>query len=190
MPYDRHEIRRLNIPDVSEVAQAIVPLICYAIVEWHPIDRVMRQFGMHQGIPQEPPNFDRLHRIDMRGKTDVHWPDRHRQWIDLWDDRHNRIVRAVLFSGVLHENSDYMQWYIRHTRRYMTRMGACTAGTVLLFSHIQNFIKLKIHIMLLSFIANVSYKYFCSILLRIQFINTFTPPVLLGIQWELLIALI
>ena len=29
----------------------ISPLICFHIVEWHRPDRVLQQFGFHQGIP-------------------------------------------------------------------------------------------------------------------------------------------
>ncbi|KAH1229491.1 Serine/threonine-protein phosphatase 7 long form [Glycine max] len=31
---------------------AVVPLICFHVVEWHQPDRVLRQFGMQQPIPE------------------------------------------------------------------------------------------------------------------------------------------
>ena len=31
---------------------AVVPLICFHVVEWHQPDRVLRQFGMQQPIPR------------------------------------------------------------------------------------------------------------------------------------------
>lgn len=30
---------------------AVMPLICFHVVEWHQSDRVLRQFGMQQPIP-------------------------------------------------------------------------------------------------------------------------------------------
>ncbi|XP_019455030.1 PREDICTED: serine/threonine-protein phosphatase 7 long form homolog [Lupinus angustifolius] len=41
------------LPNISEKCRSRVPLICFAIVEWHPTDRVMRQFGFAQPIPQD-----------------------------------------------------------------------------------------------------------------------------------------
>ena len=90
-PYDTPEIRPLiNDVEVSMIVRDKVSLICFAIVEQHPIDRVMRQFGLRQIIPCDPPNLDQIHDIDMRGRTDIFWPHHHRHWIlhmiDVGDD--------------------------------------------------------------------------------------------------------
>ncbi|KAF1898215.1 hypothetical protein Lal_00032981 [Lupinus albus] len=42
---------------ISDMARSRVPLICFAIVEWHAADRFMRQFGLQQPIPQDPINL-------------------------------------------------------------------------------------------------------------------------------------
>ena len=109
---------------------AVVPIICYAIVEWHPADRVARQFGMRQSIPNNPPNFDKLHKIDLRGKTDVYWPTRHQKWIAMWNNRQNQVLQGEQYSSVLSENSAYMDWYIPRTRRYISREGTISSGAV------------------------------------------------------------
>ncbi|KAF1868525.1 hypothetical protein Lal_00008334 [Lupinus albus] len=55
---------------ISDICRASVPLICFTTVEWHADDRVMRQFGLQQTIPQDPPNFDKLHKMDLRSKNE------------------------------------------------------------------------------------------------------------------------
>ncbi|KAF1877335.1 hypothetical protein Lal_00012108 [Lupinus albus] len=62
---------------ILNICRACVPLISFATVEWHAADRVMRQFGMQQTIPQDPPNFDKLHKMDLRGKHEYNWPQKH-----------------------------------------------------------------------------------------------------------------
>ncbi|XP_043805078.1 serine/threonine-protein phosphatase 7 long form homolog [Manihot esculenta] len=37
-----------------DIWRAVVPLICFHVVEWHQPDRVLRQFGMQQSIPHPP----------------------------------------------------------------------------------------------------------------------------------------
>lgn len=60
-----------------------MPLICWEIVELHRSNRVMRQFGLIQSIPQPvPPTLLQLHDVQMRGHTGVDWHSRHRDYIE------------------------------------------------------------------------------------------------------------
>ncbi|KAF1881566.1 hypothetical protein Lal_00021421 [Lupinus albus] len=68
---------------ISNICRACVPLICFATVEWHATDRVMRQFGLQQTIPQDAPKFDKLHKIDLSGKIKCNWPQKHEVWIQI-----------------------------------------------------------------------------------------------------------
>ncbi|KAF1866313.1 hypothetical protein Lal_00024318 [Lupinus albus] len=62
---------------IPDIARARVPLISFAVVEWHPSDRVMRQFGLQQPILQDPINLEKQHKMDLRGKIDYKWQQKH-----------------------------------------------------------------------------------------------------------------
>ncbi|KAH1190255.1 Serine/threonine-protein phosphatase 7 long form [Glycine max] len=52
---------------------AVVPLICFQVIEWHQSDRVLRQFGMQQLIPGCPSQPLNIHGIPLKGKHDENW---------------------------------------------------------------------------------------------------------------------
>ncbi|KAL2241069.1 UNVERIFIED_CONTAM: Protein MAIN-LIKE 1 [Sesamum indicum] len=81
------------------------PLINYSLVEMHHPERVLRQFGYVQDIPQNPLISERrLHSIDRRGRQDMDWATFHADYIAKWNDV---VVITV---------PDYMNWYHQITR--------------------------------------------------------------------------
>ncbi|XP_019450702.1 PREDICTED: serine/threonine-protein phosphatase 7 long form homolog [Lupinus angustifolius] len=56
---------------------------------------VKRQFGFGQPIPQDPVNSEKLHKVDLRGKTDYYWPHKHRRWIQIWNNWNNYVVDGL-----------------------------------------------------------------------------------------------
>ncbi|KAL5138685.1 Serine/threonine-protein phosphatase 7 long form [Glycine soja] len=77
---------------------AAVPLICFHVVEWHQPDRVLRQFGMQQPIPNQ-------------------WNNRAEFRVDIYPRQ----------EGLLSFNSDYMVWYRRKTKMFVDPKNANTA---------------------------------------------------------------
>ena len=108
--------------DIPPVSRATIPIICFATVEIHKADRVMRQFGLRQNIPPDPVNLNQVHKDDLRGRNDRDWVAHHHQWIAIWNDRQNQIIQCTPFSGNDHlrDQTLYMQWYTNHTIRYIS----------------------------------------------------------------------
>ncbi|KAL7174336.1 hypothetical protein ACSBR2_033574 [Camellia fascicularis] len=94
---------------------ARVPLICFDVVEWHLPDRVLRQFGRVQSVPNRCDTEWRLHATDRRGRAGTDWSVHHMQYIQLWDARCDSIVQADWSDGVLPSLDPYMLWYRQHT---------------------------------------------------------------------------
>ncbi|KAK4487505.1 hypothetical protein RD792_005851, partial [Penstemon davidsonii] len=93
-----------------------VPLICFEKVEWHFPDRVLRQFGMLQGIPDPCDTIRDLHTIDRRGKRHVDWARWHEQYINLWINYQNFVVNGDFGVEHMDYNHPYMIWYRSITR--------------------------------------------------------------------------
>ncbi|KAE8661680.1 hypothetical protein F3Y22_tig00113725pilonHSYRG01810 [Hibiscus syriacus] len=115
VPYSTDDVRAVIPPELrgpSDVWMVMVPLICYATVEWHSTDRVLWQFGCFQPILEAPSNMDELHSLDRRGKTDTDWLVRHHGWVMLWDDRHRCLPRREpIFDDLLMYAEDYYEWF-------------------------------------------------------------------------------
>ena len=107
---------------------AVVPLICFHVVEWHQPDRVLRQFGMQQpilGCPSQPLN---IHGIMLKGKQDENWGQLFAPMISQWNNRVEfRVDVYPRQEGLLSFNSDYMvcigeKWRCLSTRRMQTQL--------------------------------------------------------------------
>ncbi|KAL5177390.1 Serine/threonine-protein phosphatase 7 long form [Glycine soja] len=85
---------------------AVVPLICFQVIEWHQPDR----------SPSQPLN---IHGITLKGKHDENWGQLFTPMIDQWNNRHAfRVDAYPRQEGLLSFNSDYMVWYRRKTKMF------------------------------------------------------------------------
>lgn len=91
-------------------------------VEFHPIRRVMRQFGMFQAIPPTIPltrdEFNYLKNLNRNGKSD-NWLNRHSRYVNSWRYRHQNIVVGEFIQGSA-ISDDYMDWYMSRTVLHIT----------------------------------------------------------------------
>ncbi|XP_021715080.1 serine/threonine-protein phosphatase 7 long form homolog [Chenopodium quinoa] len=73
------------------------PLICFDVVEFHLPDRVLRQFGLDQPIPQDVDTDVALHRKDRRGQRN--WEIQHSDHVHEWSRREALVVQGYPFTG-------------------------------------------------------------------------------------------
>ncbi|KAF7835639.1 serine/threonine-protein phosphatase 7 long form-like protein [Senna tora] len=81
-----------------------LPLLYFHILEWQQADRVMRQHGMRQGILGVPTELDIQHTLKLMNKMHVQWPTRQFPWIQMWDQRWNRLGETYgVLAGRVYE---------------------------------------------------------------------------------------
>ncbi|XP_040872114.1 uncharacterized protein [Glycine max] len=108
---------------------AVVPLICFHVVEWHQPDRVLRQYGLQQPIPGCPSQPQNLHGITLKGKQDENWFHLLAPIISQWNNAAQfRVDVYPRQQGLLGFNSDYMVWYRRKTKMFVDPNNANTAA--------------------------------------------------------------
>ncbi|XLS62655.1 hypothetical protein HN51_016883, partial [Arachis hypogaea] len=82
IPVELH--RHLDVCDI------VAPLLSFECIEWHPTDRVMRQFGFLQPPPRAPRDIPlEQHCMALRGVQLYDWTVLLGDWIAEWGNRRN-----------------------------------------------------------------------------------------------------
>ncbi|KAL3513393.1 hypothetical protein ACH5RR_026110 [Cinchona calisaya] len=105
-----------------DIWRSVTYLICWEIVKCYLPHRVMRQFGLHQPIPDQRliGNQAALHLTDRRGRANTDWELTHRQYIDIWGARTDTVEVGLTCIDTTHASGDYMQWYRARTVMYIS----------------------------------------------------------------------
>ncbi|KAK4404198.1 Serine/threonine-protein phosphatase 7 long form [Sesamum angolense] len=101
--------------------RSICPLIFYAIVEMHHPERVLRQFGMMQNIPDQPDTRDMsLHKITRSNHTGTDWVLQHILYITRWQRRYDTVIQRQPISNRRDTDRGYWEWYNNITRHFVS----------------------------------------------------------------------
>ncbi|KAL0320064.1 UNVERIFIED_CONTAM: Serine/threonine-protein phosphatase 7 long form [Sesamum radiatum] len=122
-PYDMDSDRIMAYAAdfTPELWRSTCPLIFYAIVEIHHPERVLRQFGMRQNIPEMPDSRDMtLHQISRKARTGTDWGVQHILHIRRWQRRRDTIVNRPPISNERHTERGHWEWYNNITRRFVS----------------------------------------------------------------------
>ncbi|KAK4407482.1 protein MAIN-LIKE 1 [Sesamum angolense] len=101
--------------------RSICPLIFYAIVEMHHPERVLRQFGIMQNIPDQPDTRDMsLHKITRSNRTGTDWVLQHILYITRWQRRYDTVIQRQPISNRRDTDRGYWEWYNNITRHFVS----------------------------------------------------------------------
>ncbi|RYR16541.1 hypothetical protein Ahy_B04g073587 [Arachis hypogaea] len=100
-----------DISNGANLWSATVLLICFEAVEWHPTDRIRRQFGFHQDPPVEAMKLGASHNIVLTSLKNKNWGVEHAVWILQWLNSSMCVLIGEHVDN--YQPSDqYMDWYI------------------------------------------------------------------------------
>ena len=114
----------------QHIWRAEVPLIYFWIVEGHHPEQVFRQFGMKQSVPLVVDTSTGLHKISLQGTWEKDWVAEHDVHIQQWANRGHEVHATPLLNDDDTYLVQYMKWYDRNTRRYITPESAYWELTV------------------------------------------------------------
>ena len=104
----------------ERISRVRVPLVFWYIIEFHCPDRVMRQFGLLQNIPEVVnTNLNGVYQLNLSGYPGRNWAQFHRGWIQYWNARANAEVTGQL-ADTFRPSNDYLKWYHEHTILYIS----------------------------------------------------------------------
>ncbi|RYR07212.1 hypothetical protein Ahy_B05g074523 [Arachis hypogaea] len=87
------------------------PLVLFECIEWHPTDRVPRQFGLQQLPPDPAFQIGSAHCRRLSSAQHHDWRDRTKEWLDMW--RYGRYNSLEVGDEIVdfHPLPLYYDWY-------------------------------------------------------------------------------
>ncbi|QHN95729.1 uncharacterized protein DS421_18g612210 [Arachis hypogaea] len=99
-----------NIRQHSAIWSATVPLISFECIELHASDRLRRQFGLTQGIPNQERDLGEAHSEVLTGSKNQNWSGTHSFWVMHWMNRYSHILVDDTVPSQ-HQADIYFHWY-------------------------------------------------------------------------------
>ncbi|XP_020962448.1 uncharacterized protein LOC110264754 [Arachis ipaensis] len=105
----------VGVPDVLAshlvICSTQSPLVSFECIEWHPADRVRRQFGMQQHPPGPAFDLGRDHCKRLTGAQNHDWGQIYSEWVNRWSsDRYNTLQLGEEIVD-FHPLPLYYEWY-------------------------------------------------------------------------------
>ncbi|RYR33597.1 hypothetical protein Ahy_A10g048204 [Arachis hypogaea] len=100
----------LDIRHNSVIWSTTVPLISFECIERHASDRVRRQFGLRQCVPNQERDLGASHSEVLTGPKNQDWANTHSFWVMQWTNRYSH----TLSNDLVHLHYPlkiYMHWY-------------------------------------------------------------------------------
>jgi len=86
-------------------------------------ERVLKQFGLRQGIPPDVPievqEHRRLHALTRKGRPSTDWSGFHVDYVYSWHHRQDNTIGGHL-TETPETDGGYHGWYWRHTIRHVS----------------------------------------------------------------------
>ncbi|KAF1863280.1 hypothetical protein Lal_00031365 [Lupinus albus] len=65
--------------------------------------------------------------------NEYNWPHKHEVWIQMWDSHELCVINDIPDIELLYHYLQYMQWYLKRTRRYISPHETCSIGVASFF---------------------------------------------------------
>ncbi|KAK4398103.1 protein MAIN-LIKE 1 [Sesamum angolense] len=90
-------------------------------LEMHHPERVLRQFGMMQNIPDQLDTRDMsLHKITRSNRTGTNWILQHIHYITRWQRRYDMVIQRQPISNRRDTDRGYWEWYNNITHHFVS----------------------------------------------------------------------
>ncbi|QHN76594.1 uncharacterized protein DS421_19g645270 [Arachis hypogaea] len=97
--------------------RAATVLIYFTVIEWHPVDRVLPQFGGVQGRPRAALNIDFLMSKNGRGRD--RWFSLTLQSLHIhWANKAHHVLQFDVVADP-RPSHEYLDWWYQHGRRFL-----------------------------------------------------------------------